>query len=40
MYAGAAYALVWAIGTIAVAASIVRHYQVASRPMTTACPGR
>lgn len=28
MYAGAAYALVWAIGTIAVAASIVRHYPV------------
>jgi hypothetical protein len=26
MYAGAAYALVWAIGTIAVAASIVRHH--------------
>jgi hypothetical protein len=30
MYAGAAYALVWAIGTIAVAASIVRHYPVVS----------
>jgi serine/threonine kinase PknH len=30
MYAGAAYALVWAIGTIAVAASIVKHYPVAS----------
>jgi serine/threonine kinase PknH len=28
MYAGAAYALVWAIGTIAVAASIVRHHPV------------
>ena len=28
MYAGAAYALVWAIGTIAVAASIVKHYPV------------
>ena len=30
MYAGAAYALVWAVGTIAVAASIVKHYPVAS----------
>ncbi len=30
MYAGAAYALVWAIGTIAVAASIVKHYPVVS----------
>jgi len=29
MYAGAAYALVWAIGTIAVWASIVRHYPAA-----------
>ena len=28
MYAGTAYALVWAIGTIAVAASIVRHHPV------------
>ena len=28
MYAGAAYALVWAIGTIAVAASIVKHHPV------------
>ena len=28
MYAGAAYALIWAIGTIAVAASIVRHHPV------------
>jgi serine/threonine kinase PknH len=28
MYAGAAYALVWTIGTIAVAASIVRHHPV------------
>ena len=28
MYAGAAYALVWAIGTIAVAASIVRHHPI------------
>ena len=28
MYAGAAYALVWAIGTIAVAASIARHHPV------------
>ena len=31
MYAGAAYALVWAIGTIAVAASIVK---TATRPST------
>jgi hypothetical protein len=30
MYAGAAYALVWTIGTIAVAASIVRHHPVVS----------
>jgi hypothetical protein len=30
MYAGAAYALVWAIGTIAVAASIVRHHPIVS----------
>lgn len=29
MYAGAAYALVWAIGTIAVWASIVRHHPIA-----------
>jgi hypothetical protein len=28
MYAGAAYTLVWAFGTIAVAASIVRHHPV------------
>ncbi len=28
MYAGAAYALIWAIGTIAVAASIVKHHPV------------
>ena len=31
MYAGAAYALVWAIGTIAVAASIVKHHPVVRR---------
>jgi hypothetical protein len=30
MYAGAAYALVWAIGVIAVAASIVKHHPVVS----------
>ena len=30
MYAGAAYALVWAIGTIAVAASIVKQHPVVS----------
>jgi len=30
MYAGAAYALVWAIGTITVAASIVKHHPIAS----------
>jgi FtsH-binding integral membrane protein len=30
MYAGAAYALVWAIGTIAVPASIVKRYPVVS----------
>jgi serine/threonine protein kinase len=29
MYAGAAYALIWAIGTIAVWASIVRHHPIA-----------
>jgi serine/threonine protein kinase len=28
MYAGAAYALIWAIGTIAIAASIVKHHPV------------
>ena len=30
MYAGAAYALIWAIGVIAVSASIVKHYPLAS----------
>jgi serine/threonine protein kinase len=30
MYAGAAYALIWAIGIIAVSASIVKHYPLAS----------
>ena len=30
MYAGAAYALIWAIGVIAVSASIVKHYPYAS----------
>jgi uncharacterized membrane protein YecN with MAPEG domain len=30
MYAGAAYALIWAIGVIVVSASIVRHYPVVS----------
>ena len=30
MYAGAAYALVWAIGVIAVSASIVKHYPLVS----------
>jgi len=30
MYAGAAFALIWAIGIIAVSASIVKHYPLAS----------
>src|SRR5689334_12114646 len=30
MYAGAAYSLIWAIGVIAVSASIVKHYPLAS----------
>jgi hypothetical protein len=30
MYAGAAFALIWAIGVIAVSASIVKHYPLAS----------
>jgi len=30
MYAGAAYALVWAIGTIAIAASVVKHHPIAN----------
>jgi hypothetical protein len=32
MYAGAAFALIWAIGIIAVSASIVKHYPLASQP--------